>query len=141
MRYNSLGMNRINNRWEVREGTEMMGMKWVARHWIYEEGKQNRRISYNDERGDWEFEDGSRPERVHPGLREIAGHWETTDGTSIDPTLMKHLDFADALHDWAIKVAKFVPLGIEAVKLGLQVPERTFIIRSTVKCLSNRVRC
>jgi hypothetical protein len=100
-----------------------MGMKWVRRYWVYDDGKKQRRINYNDRNSCWEFEDGTRPDRVTPGLKDISGHWESSDGKTIDPTQMKPLDIADALHGWASK------LGIEAVKLGLNATEQSRIIR------------
>jgi len=124
-----LGMKRVKGRWEVREGTEMMGMKWVARHWIYEDEKEQRPIRYNEKSRYWEFEDGTRPENFDGLPTEVPGHWETAEGQSIDPTKMKHLDFTDALLDWASKVGKFLPLGIESLKIGLQVTEQNFIIK------------
>lgn len=123
-----LGMKRKNNRWEVRDGTELMGMKWVMSYQVYDDGKQQRRITYNNATGYWEFQDGTRPEKVTPGLKEIKGYWEC-NGKVFDLTQMKPLEFADALHEWASDVGKFLPLGIESFKIGLQVVERDSIIK------------
>jgi len=122
-----LGMKQVNNRWEVREGTEMMGVKWVAPYWVYDDGKQVRRIIWLKD--EWRFEDGTKPETTWSGLREVKGHWESLEGKGLDPTLMKPLEFADALHEWDSKVGKFLPLGIEGVRLGVQVAEKDSIIR------------
>jgi hypothetical protein len=56
MIHRSLGMKQLNNRWEVREGTEMMGVRWVAPYWVDDDGKQVRRITWLKD--EWRFEAG-----------------------------------------------------------------------------------
>jgi hypothetical protein len=122
-----LGMKQVNNRWEVREGTEMMGLKWIPSHWVYDDGKQIRRVVWLED--EWRFENGTKLEATHSALREVKGHCETAEGKQFDPARMKPVEFADALHSWASNVGKFVPLGIEAVKLGLNATQQSAIIR------------
>ena len=128
-----IGTKTKDGQWEVRDGTELMCMKWVGPYWVYNEGNKQRRIIY---RGDhWEFEDGSRPDRALPGLREIKGHWENADGKTIYPSNIDALEFADMLRDWANTASKFIPLGIEATKVALNVIEQDAIIQSYGKVL------
>ena len=122
-----LGMKRAKNSWEVGEGSELMGMKWIPSHWVYDDGKQIRRVVCLED--EWRFEDGTKPEPTRSFLKEIKGHWETVNGTQVDPTRMKPIEFADALHKWASKVEKFLPLGIEGVKLGVQASQKGLSIR------------
>ena len=75
-------------------------MKWVLPHYIFTDGtRPEQELNWKEEH--WEFDDGTVPPQVVPGLDEVPGHWELSDGQKIDPLQMNPLELANAFHEWA----------------------------------------